>query len=784
MKFKPRVDELAARDLLGEQGLLILEASPHSGLIRLQVTPGDESQAIAELLASGEVAIASLNHILHASVEPDDTYYAWQWAPPKIEAPAAWDLTTGIASVTVAMVDSGLDTAHGEFAGRVVFPRDEIDDDYTPQDTCSHGTHVAGIVGARGNNAAGVAGMAWEVNLLPVRVLIWDGDLGRCVGTEADIHDGIYWAVAHGAKIVNLSLGGLPFYGHTCEQDYPVMSSAVQYASDTGVLVVASSGNNYASRLACPALQSAVMAVGATTVSDERSVFSNYGTGLEVVAPGSSIYSTVPGNYGDKSGTSMAAPHVSGLGALLWSLSPGLSREQVRSTIQSSVVDLGTPGWDKFYGYGRINAWRALTSGTADLSVTKTAWPELARVNQSLTYTITVRNAGPVTATTVTMVDTLPDAVAFDSAPPDCAYAGGTVTCTLANLASSSSAVFDVAVTPLPAAVGTITNTVGVSAAERDLVPGNNSDSVAVSIDPAEVLSITQTVHPDPAWVKQPLTYTVVARNRRAEGGADMVNVVVTDTLPASVGFGAATSNRGDVCSHSGEPSGGTVTCHVGTLGAAGNATQTATIAIVVTPTRPGPIINTAWVGSDQPGGSVASTTLTTSVKTGFHFPVMLRNMVTAPDLVVDELVASSQAVTVTIRNTGGAPVTDAFWVEVFFDPTTTPGLNIPWPLIAAEGGVWGVTAPVYSGTALTLVTGGDFYFAQYSHSAPFPADAVVYALVDAIDFSTSYGAVRESEEANNLFGPVISTFGLAGGWVTDASEVDLPQPQGDLPAR
>jgi len=360
VKFKPRVSTFGAQNALRAEGLQTLEVSPHGGVMRVQVAPGREDKAIAALLAREDVEIASYNHIFEASIEPDDPYYSNQWALPKIEAPAAWDMTTGNSNVVVAIVDSGLDTSHVEFTGRIVDPRDEIDGDYTPQDTCGHGTHVTGISAAKGNNAVGVAGVAWDVRILPVRVLTWNGY--TCSGGEYDIRDGINWAVSHGAKVINLSLGALPDPGYTCEQVFPIMSSAIADAYNAGVLVVAATGNNAASRLACPALQSQTMAVGATTSSDERASYSNYGAGLDVVAPGSSIYSTIPGGYGYMSGTSMATPHVSGLAALLWSFAPDLTHNQVRDIIQSTTDDLGTSGWDDYFGYGRINARRALAS--------------------------------------------------------------------------------------------------------------------------------------------------------------------------------------------------------------------------------------------------------------------------------------------------------------------------------------------------------------------------------------------------------------------------------------
>jgi hypothetical protein len=146
------------------------------------------------------------------------------------------------------------------------------------------------------------------------------------------------------------------------------------------------------------------------------------------------------------------------------------------------------------------------------------------------------------------------------------------------------------------------------------------------------------------------------------------------------------------------------------------------------------------------------------------YLPLILKHSVSGPDLVVDSLIATSDAVTVTIKNQGNVPVTDAFWVDVYFNPSVTPSLNQPWDTIASYGMVWGVTTPIApNGGILILTSGGDYYFPEYSSPAPLPVGADVYALVDSINFGTSYGTVLESNEENNLLGPVTSTTGVAG---------------------
>jgi subtilisin family serine protease len=184
---------------------------------------------------------------------------------------------------------------------------------------------------------------------MPVKVLDSGG-----YGYYSDVADGVIYAVDNGAKVVNLSLGG--------PDDSTTLANAVEYAHDRGVLVVAAAGNSYGAVL-YPAAYPHVLAVAATDRLDQRHPASSFGPELDIAAPGVDIYSTFRGGgYETLTGTSMATPHVSGLAALIWSFAPSLSVDQVENTIESTADDLGTPGRDDYYGYGRINAGRALRS--------------------------------------------------------------------------------------------------------------------------------------------------------------------------------------------------------------------------------------------------------------------------------------------------------------------------------------------------------------------------------------------------------------------------------------
>jgi subtilisin family serine protease len=338
----------------------------------------DESAAAQVLLQRDpDVLIVQRDRPVHAVLVPNDPYWSSQWGPAQIHAPGAWDVTTGQADVVVAVIDTGADMDHSDLVGQFWVNADEVpgngvDDDANGKiddihgwrfgrdadgnpygsgnldDDHGHGTHVAGIVAAAGNNALGIAGIAWGCRLMIVKVLDANGD-----GLESDVASALVYALDNGAKVANLSLGG--------DVDSPLLRDAADYVSGHGVLVVAAAGNNNGAVL-YPAAYEPVLAVAASDASDGRAPYSSHGPEVDLTAPGSGVYSTCVGNrYCVKTGTSMAAPHVSGLAALIWSRYPGYAVAQVRQTLIDSAQDIGTPGWDEYTGWGRIDAQRAIS---------------------------------------------------------------------------------------------------------------------------------------------------------------------------------------------------------------------------------------------------------------------------------------------------------------------------------------------------------------------------------------------------------------------------------------
>ena len=290
---------------------------------------------------------------------PNDPYYGLQTDLSPIGVGSAWIRTTGDSSVVVAVLDTGIDAANPEFAGRLVPGYNALTGaadapaDFGPTtDDAGHGTHVAGTIAAAANNATGIAGIAPSVSIMPIKVLGADGE-----GDFGGMIDGVDWAVAHGARIITMSLGG------TLEPE------AVTYVQRTfdrayaaGAVVVAASGNDGGSIDQYPCNFSHVLCVGSTT-NDGTAVssFSTRTAGLALVAPGERIASTLPGGgYGYGSGTSMATPHVTGAVALLRSLQPNLSPDDVSANLTQTARPLVVGGRNPESGYGLLQVGAAI----------------------------------------------------------------------------------------------------------------------------------------------------------------------------------------------------------------------------------------------------------------------------------------------------------------------------------------------------------------------------------------------------------------------------------------
>jgi thermitase len=305
-------------------------------------------KALEAFRASPYTVIAEPNYIARTMMTPNDPNFNNQWGPKKIFGPQAWDIVQGSANVRIAILDTGVDPNHPDLKPKLVAGYNWLSENTNWADDNGHGTHVAGIAAAATNNGIGIAGIGFNCTILPVKVLSSSG-----TGTSYAIGQGIRWAADQGAKVINLSLGG--------SAASSFIQSAVDYAWQKGSVIVAAAGNSGNTTKMYPAAFDNVIAVGATTSSDGRASFSNYGNWVDVAAPGSSIHSTMRGNkYGNMSGTSMAAPHVAGQAGLLWAyLGTSTAPSVVRERIQNTADPVGS-----WVVHGRINLSKGFEGST------------------------------------------------------------------------------------------------------------------------------------------------------------------------------------------------------------------------------------------------------------------------------------------------------------------------------------------------------------------------------------------------------------------------------------
>ncbi len=334
-------------------------------------------QMVAALRLNPNVQYAEPNYIARLCSTPNDEFFSRQWAlsnpggilqipgTPEgkagadIKAPKAWDEGNGDPGTVVAVLDSGIDLLHPDIKNKIVNSgRDFVNNDFDATDDQGHGTHVAGIIGAETNNQIGIAGIAWNCRLLPIKVIDKDGS-----GRYSWLIDGLIYAADNGAQVINMSLGG-PDYSDA-------LKDAASYAFGKGLVMAAAVGNTGDPVLYPAAFDDYALAVAATDYNDEAAGFSNVGSQVDVAAPGVLVLSLVPtwyfgpGSvpYGFGLGTSSACPHVSGLAALIKSLKPWMKPAEIMSVIRYSADDVNSatfPGKDDHIGYGRVNTEKAL----------------------------------------------------------------------------------------------------------------------------------------------------------------------------------------------------------------------------------------------------------------------------------------------------------------------------------------------------------------------------------------------------------------------------------------
>lgn len=310
-----------------------------------------------------EVAFSEPDRIVPPAMVPNDFWYPYTWHLPKISAPSAWDTTTGSSSVTIAIIDTGVDGTHPDLSPKMVPGWNFYDNNSNTSDPNGHGTAVAGTAAACSNNGIGVASVAWGCLIMPIRVTDASGS-----ATYSAIASGTTYAADHGARVANVSLGA---------SDSSTVSAAAQYLQSKGGVLTVAAGNSgtFDSSADNPYL----LTISATDSNDVLATWSNTGNNVDLCAPGVGVMTTLSGGgYGSGTGTSFSAPVVAGVAALVISVNPSLTALQVQNALKQSADDLGPAGWDPSYGWGRVNAARAVSLALGTSSTPDTTPPTVS----------------------------------------------------------------------------------------------------------------------------------------------------------------------------------------------------------------------------------------------------------------------------------------------------------------------------------------------------------------------------------------------------------------------
>ena len=370
VKFKPDTSQNTIYNELKRHGAKVTDQVAAIGVLVLSVPQNAQDRIITALSKNPNVEFAEADYLAFATAAPNDTYFTNQWglentgqtikgqvgtADADINAPTAWDTTTGI-NIKVAILDTGIDQDHEDLSDKIVLQAN-FTTSGTLDDLYGHGTHVAGIVAAISNNGLGVSGGCPDCVLMNGKVLRDDG-----AGAYSWIANGIIWSADNGAKVINMSLGG--------SSPSRTLESAVNYAWNKGVVLTGAAGNSGNQSKTYPGAYKNVIAVAATNNKDQKASFSSYGAKwVDVAAPGQDIFSTFPNhpykinkspNYDYGSGTSMATPITSAAAALIWTTGYGTSASSVRSRLESTADKISGTG--TYWSAGRVNAAAAAVS--------------------------------------------------------------------------------------------------------------------------------------------------------------------------------------------------------------------------------------------------------------------------------------------------------------------------------------------------------------------------------------------------------------------------------------
>lgn len=418
----------------------------------VDVPEGQTAGAIERLLATGLFSVAERDGRAYVTGAPNDPSFPAQWHLAQIHVPAAWGITTG-SSLPIAIIDSGADLAHPDLAARLAGGWNFLSGTSATQDGQGHGTAVGGVIGAITNNLAGVAGVTWNNPIMPLVVVDAAG-----YADYSNIAAAITYAADHGARIINISIGGT--------SSSSTLQNAVNYAWGKGAIIFAAAGNSASGAPLYPAGCTNVVAVAATDAANALASFSNYGSWIDLDAPGVNILTTTAGGgYGYWSGTSFSSPIAAGVGALVLAVQPSLSAPALVNLLEQNA---GTIGSSSLFGYGLVDAARAVSAAQAMPS----APPGVA---------ITAPAPGSTVTGTVTVTGLVTDSLGVSSVT---LYCDGNL------VASTSNAAFSI-----PWNTGSVTaglHTLNVAAIDR----AGNTGSASIQVTVPAVQRVPDTTPP------------------------------------------------------------------------------------------------------------------------------------------------------------------------------------------------------------------------------------------------------------------------------------------------
>lgn len=503
-----------------------------SSLYVLELPANASSAAVAAVLSKNpNIKFAEADRLVQRHYASNDPYLGSAWHLSKIGANNAWDTSEG-AGITVAILDTGVDPAHPDLKDRLIPGWNTYDRNSNSADVQGHGTAVAGSAAATTNNGVGVASVAGKARILPIRVTDSSGN-----GYYSTIVDGLIYAADNGARVANVSFGAA---GSSS------VRSAAEYMKGKGGLVVISAGNNGIDEQLSQT--TSLISVSATGSSDAITSWSSYGNFVSIAAPGSGIYSTNKGGgYGSWNGTSFSSPITAGVIAQMMAVKPDLPNTQIESLLFSTALDLGAAGRDPYYGYGRVDAYKAVLAVASAASTQDTQAPSalivspiadstvsgLVPVNVSASDNVGVARVElKVNGNTVATDDQAPFAFSWDS------------TSVVSGMASLNAVAIDaagnqgksatVSVNVSNATVSTTQDTEAPKVSIVNPVPGKVSGTVSVSVeasDNAGASGIKQSLYID-GKLHVTTTGTSLAyswNTRKVKSGTHMLEVIATD---------------------------------------------------------------------------------------------------------------------------------------------------------------------------------------------------------------------------------------------------------------